>query len=349
MTAFNWAYVRQRPAKFCCIFAVYILHAGILILGRLSTRPLSHPTNLVTALKSLLLKIFFLKHYQFIYSTPPPAFASARRFDGKGWHAYEVDVNPNRALKQYDAVVLYLHGGGYAIGEPMQYYVTFQRWRRKAAEMGYHLAIVSLRYPLSVERPYPAQRDAAVAAYEHLREVEKVPPSRVVLAGDSAGGNLVAALLVYLRDHGEVPRPGASILISAWLDPSLSKTASSAYADVDFVYGDGTCNGTKQMAQVLAGDGRDPADPDISLALNTNLKGIPGHLCSYGSAEVYQEDSKMWIAQCRADEVDVTSYCGEGAVHTFVLGGLAADAKLEGEADDIVLEYIRKRLGIRTD
>lgn len=146
MTAFNWAYVRQRPAKFCCIFAVYILHAGILILGRLSTRPLSHPTNLVTALKSLLLKIFFLKHYQFIYSTPPPAFASARRFDGKGWHAYEVDVNPNRALKQYDAVVLYLHGGGYAIGEPMQYYVTFQRWRRKAAEMGYHLAIVSLRY-----------------------------------------------------------------------------------------------------------------------------------------------------------------------------------------------------------
>ncbi|KAH0836928.1 hypothetical protein AYO21_01761 [Fonsecaea monophora] len=346
MTAFNWEYVRGAPIKFTRICALYSLNAVLLTLRRLVSPASSLPTNYVTALKSLLLKIFFLKDYKFIYSTPPAAFAASRQITGQGWHAYEVDCNPNLALSDYDAVVLYFHGGGYAIGEPMQYYETFKRWQRKAAQLGTRLAIVSLRYPLSTEQPYPAQRNAALAAYQHLIQHEHVSPSKIILCGDSAGGNLVASLLVYLRDHDDIPRPACSVMISPWLDPSLSKTAKSPFAGVDFVYGDGTCEGTRGMAQLIAGKDHSPSDPEISLARSTDLKSIPPHLCCYGTAEVYQEDSKMWIAQCLADGVDVTEYSGKGAVHTFVLGGLTADAKLEEEADGVFLDYIIKHLAL---
>jgi len=161
-------------------------------------------------------------------------------------------------------------------------------------------------------------------------------------------GNLAAALLVYLRDHPSIPRPAGTILISPWLDPSLSRTAESPFVGTDFVYGDGTCNGTRLMAKALAGDKYDPSSPEISLALSKNLKGVPSHMCCYGSAEVYQEDSKMWIQRCKEDAVDVTEYCGKGAVHTFPLGGLTADSKLENESDEILLDYIVKQVGIET-
>ena len=117
---------------------------------------------------------------------------------------------------------------------------------------------------------------------------------------DSAG-NLAASLLIHLKDHPEIPRPAGTILISPWLDPSLQRTATSPFAQVDFVYGDGTCDGTREMAQLFAGERRDPASPEISPALSEDLTGLPGHLCCYGESEVYHEHSRRWIAKCRAD------------------------------------------------
>lgn len=145
----------------------------------------------------------------------------------------------------------------------------------------------------------------------------------------------------------EVPRPAGTILISPWLDPSLSRTSNSPFANVDFVYGDGTCSSTQVMASIFAGEGLDPSSPEISLALHTNLQGVPGHLCCYGSAEVYQEDSRMWIERCKADGVDVVEYIGQGGIHTFMLGGLTADSRLEKESDDVMIAYITKQVNLQ--
>lgn len=150
MTAFNWELVRASPLKFgyvCIVFAFYALHLSI---SRLLTAFQEHPTNYVTALKSLLLKTVFRLHYLFVYSSPSTALQSSRRIDGQGWQAFEFDFNTNQRLKDYDAVILYFHGGGYAIGEPLQYAVTYKRWKVRAAQRGVHLAIVALKYRMTM-------------------------------------------------------------------------------------------------------------------------------------------------------------------------------------------------------
>lgn len=162
------------------------------------------------------------------------------------------------------------------------------------------------------------------------------------LNSDDDAGNLAASLLLHLRDNPSLPRPAGTVIISGWLDPSLQNTTKSPFATVDFVYGDGTSDGTKAMAKLFAGEERNVAAPEISPALHDNLQCLPQHLCCYGKAEVYHEHSERWIAQCKADGVDVTEYARAGAVHTFMLGGLTSDAETEREADDVFMNYLAK-------
>ena len=146
MAAFNWEYVYAHPAEFVWIWAQYSVHAFILSAQRLLTAFRSHPTNYVTALKSLLLRTFFRRNWKFLYTASSAAINACRRIDGNGWEAYEVEPKPNIPLRKSDAVILYFHGGGYILGHPLQYYRTYLRWKTKAAQSGLHLAIVALRY-----------------------------------------------------------------------------------------------------------------------------------------------------------------------------------------------------------
>lgn len=146
MTAFNWEYVSAHPLEFASISARVGMHAALLSAYRLMTPFKLHPTNFTTALKSLLLRIFFLHNYRFIYSTPSAAKRASRKIQGDGWWAWEVASGPHQSLSNKDVVMLYFHGGGFAIGEPLQYYETYRRWKLQAARQGLHLAIVALRY-----------------------------------------------------------------------------------------------------------------------------------------------------------------------------------------------------------
>ena len=147
-------------------------------------------------------------------------------------------------------------------------------------------------------------------------------------------------MLLYFKDHENIPRPAGTILLSAWLDMSHSMTENSQYASSDFVYIDSTHKFNHIIAKTFAGKDYSPSSPEISMALSKNLKGIPSHLCCYGSAEVFETDSKMWIQQCKADNVDVLEYCGKGGIHTFSLGGLVADKQLEKESDHVIVNYM---------
>jgi acetyl esterase/lipase len=210
MTEFNWEYVAAHPFQFAAICALYSARAVGLSISRSLTAPFAtHATNYVTALKSLLLRTFFRHNYRFIYTAPKAAATRARRIDGNGWEAYEVEIanSPKLPLRDYDAVMLYFHGGGYILGDPLQYGSAHRRWKAKAAELGFKLAIVALRYrefsnpipandrfktnlsiALSGEKPYPAQQTAAIEAYQYLIQKEQVEPGQIILAGDSAGG-----------------------------------------------------------------------------------------------------------------------------------------------------------------
>lgn len=89
-------------------------------------------------------------------------------------------------------------------------------------------AMFSVQYRLSGYgglNPFPAALQDALAAYVFLVRELKVPASQIIVAGDSAGGNLTIALLRYLAEFGEqidVPLPKAAVVHSPWVDPSYT-------------------------------------------------------------------------------------------------------------------------------
>ena len=110
-----------------------------------------------------------------------------------------------------DAALLYLHGGGYAVGSPKSH-----RHLAAALSEASGLPLFLPAYRLAPEHPFPAAVEDALAAYQGLLD-SGVSSARLAIAGDSAGGGLTFATLVAARDRG-LPLPACAVAISPWAD-----------------------------------------------------------------------------------------------------------------------------------
>ena len=170
-----------------------------------------------------------------------------------------------------DAVMLYLHGGGYVIGSPRSHRHLAAAIARAAGVSG-----LLLDYRLAPEHPFPAALDDAVAAYQWLLG-RGVAPDRVVVAGDSAGGGLTVATLLALRERG-LPRPAGGVCISPWVDLTCSGATYGTKAAVDPIV---TRESVAMMSQAYAGSG-DPKAPLLS-PLYAHVRDLPPLLVQVGS------------------------------------------------------------------
>ncbi|TDL22602.1 alpha/beta-hydrolase [Rickenella mellea] len=162
--------------------------------------------------------------------------------DKKGYH-FSVGQKPTA-----DEKVLYLlHGGGYIAlsAHPADITSNIARGILKcSSDIKRSFAIeyrLSSSAPLPVANPFPAALIDALAGYNYLVNVVGYSPSQIVIAGDSAGGNLALALTRYLVDNPipSLPLPSGILLLSPWCDlgPSHLKPGSSVYsfANSDFL------------------------------------------------------------------------------------------------------------------
>lgn len=78
---------------------------------------------------------------------------------------------------------------------------------------------LAVNYRLAPETKFPGPLHDVVSSYFRLVDDLQIPPSNIIVAGDSAGGALCLALMMYLRDN-EYPLPGAAILLSPWVGKS---------------------------------------------------------------------------------------------------------------------------------
>jgi len=126
--------------------------------------------------------------------------------------------------------VLYLHGGGYTVGSPRTH-------RSLAAFLANASGAVvfCLDYRLAPEHPFPAALDDAVAALHAIVDEHGFAPSRIAIAGDSAGGGLAVAAARRLTDRGL--RPAALGLLSPWTDPSSDDVARRRDFVIDSAWG----------------------------------------------------------------------------------------------------------------
>jgi monooxygenase len=174
------------------------------------------------------------------------------------------------------ATLLYLHGGGF-VGCSAR---THRPITAALALQGLRVFVPD--YRLAPEHPFPAAPQDAQAAWRALRAAH---PGRMVVAGDSAGGNLALGLMLALRDAGE-PLPDAAALFSPALDLTGGSASLQANAERDAMFrGDklehlaraylGTADGAQPLASPLLGD----------------LRGLPPLLLHVGHDEALRDDS----------------------------------------------------------
>jgi acetyl esterase/lipase len=216
-----------------------------------------------------------------------------------------------------EGVILYFHGGFFAIGSAAASVGLASDLARKA-----RMQVVTVDYRLAPEHPYPAALHDAMTAYRALLDTGQ-HVARVALAGESAGANLAAATLVAIQRDG-LPRPSSAVLLSPWVDLTGTGDSITAKAAVDPMI-------TATAIRVRAGDYLNGADASDGLVspIYASLAGLPPLLIQAGSHEVLLDDAICLTARAAHDDVDVTLEVVPGVTHVFQAFAAHLD---EGEA-----------------
>jgi acetyl esterase/lipase len=203
--------------------------------------------------------------------------------------------------------IVFVHGGGYI-------------WMTARTHLGVAAGFVrasgcrcvSVDYRRAPEHPYPAPVQDLVAVYRDLLATG-VRADQIAFAGDSAGGGLVVAGLVALRDAGDA-LPAAGVSISPWTDLAVTGASADA-ADDPIVSG----AGLRMMASLYL-DGASPTSPTAS-PLYADLRGLPPLLVQVGTREALLDDARRLVERARDASVDVTLHEYADVVHMWVVIG----------------------------
>ena len=201
-------------------------------------------------------------------------------------------------------VVLYFHGGVYAISDAFLAAGLASEVARRT-----HARVISVDYRLAPEHPYPAAVDDAAAAYESL--LHDVGPSDIAFAGESAGGGLAIATLVNARDHG-LALPAAAFVMSPYVDLTLAGTTMETKRDVDPLL-------SRELLQPRVADytaGQDAALGLIS-PIFADLSGLPPLIIQAGSHEVLLDDAIRLAREAATADVEVTLEVTPRVPHVF--------------------------------
>jgi monoterpene epsilon-lactone hydrolase len=175
------------------------------------------------------------------------------------------------------ATLVYLHGGGYRLGSA--------QW---SAGFGSTLAqvagtrVVLVDYRLAPENPFPAALHDAAAALDDSRSRWSAP---IVVGGDSAGGGLAAALVVAALRAG-IATPAGLVLLSPWLDLTVSAASFESRSTSDLLFSRGQA---AEAAQLYL-QGWDPRDPLVSPVF-AEVEGFPPVVLFISTGEVLLDDS----------------------------------------------------------
>ena len=176
-------------------------------------------------------------------------------------------------------VILYLHGGGYTCGS-LEYAKGFAS--TLATECG--VRVFCAAYRLAPEHPYPAALEDALESYEYLLK-KGYPARQILLCGESAGGGLIYALCLKLKELGR-PLPCGLVGISPWTDLTSSGASFETNRDVD-------PSMTRELLTFYAGCYTQTPEDPLCSPLFGDLHGLPPSLLFVGGDEVMLDDTRM--------------------------------------------------------
>ena len=215
-------------------------------------------------------------------------------------------------------VVAYFHGGGWMLCDLDTHDTTC---RDIACYSG--AVVVSVDYRRAPEAPFPAAFDDCLAVTRALLDGSAgfgTDPTRVAVAGDSAGGNLAAGITQALR--GTTPSIAHQVLIYPLTDARVGRTDSySRFAEGYFL----TRRDIEYFLRAYANDA-DHADPRLSPARAEDLSGLPPATVITAEFDPLRDEGADYAEALSAAGVPTRYECFSGQVHPFVLLGGLIDA-----------------------
>lgn len=229
-----------------------------------------------------------------------------------------------------DRVLLYLHGGGFVFGQTV---LHMEMMGYLAPKAGVRSLMVD--YRVAPRDPYPAALDDCVAAYRWLVK-QGIPAANIVVAGDSAGGNLAITTLMRLRDCGEA-LPAGAVCLSPVTDLSGEGHVSRDYKDPVIHPKAGKYYNKSYLA------GSDPHNPLISPVFG-DWRGLPPLLIHAGEDEILREDAVRAAELAKAAGVDVRLEIYPRMFHVWQIYPGLPEAR---QSLDDVAQFVAAHVGTR--
>lgn len=210
------------------------------------------------------------------------------------------------------AALLWIHGGGFVIGDVCQ---SEAFCAVTARELG--IVVVSVEYRLAPEHPFPAPLDDVVAAWQWLQESAGslgVDQQRIAIGGESAGAGLAACLVQRLHDAGGVQPVGQ------WLFAPMLDDRTAARRELDqrqHRVWNNAANRTGWGAYL----GVEPGAPELpeyaAAARRADLRGLPPAWIGVGDIDLFAEEDRDYAERLRDAGVECSVDLVPGAPHGF--------------------------------
>lgn len=244
-----------------------------------------------------------------------------REVDIEGIHGEWISVN-RAHMKKY--IILYCHGGGYSTGSSL-----YARSLTTKLATTTSMDVLSFDYRLAPENPYPAATEDAMKVWNYLMLLG-YGARDIIVAGDSAGGNLALSLVLKLKQENRL-MPRGLVLMSPWTDLTSSGKSHISRAGIDPVLNAGYL---QEMIKNYA-EGEDLREPLIS-PLFGDYDGFPPTYIQVGDNEILLNDATMLHKKMVKANVSVKMDIFKGMWHVFQMSPF----KTAYEAMDKNAEFI---------
>jgi len=212
-------------------------------------------------------------------------------------------------------VLMYIHGGGFSIHMPRLY-------ASLAADLSARLKarVLLVDYRLAPEHPFPAAPDDCLATYRWLLQQPGVEPGQVMVAGDSAGGNLTLVTMLMAKQAG-LAMPAAGWAISPGVDCDWSNSSVEELQGIDPMF-------STQALGLMTPYFGDVDRRDFRVSpVHGDLAGLPPLLLEAGGKEMLKEHPAMFAERARAAGVRVEDRVWDGMPHVFQAFGFIPEAQ----------------------
>ncbi len=220
--------------------------------------------------------------------------------------------------------VLYLHGGGY-IHQPSVFHWRFLSKLVRETGMEFIVPI----YPKAPEHTYIEAYEAVQDLYKQLVQESE----NIIIMGDSAGGGLTLGLVQWIK-KASLPLPKAQIVISPWLDITLSNPEIEKFEAVEPML---KTDNLKVIGKIWSGD----AAPDhykVSPMFG-DLTGLPKLYLFAGTREIILPDARKYAELLDKARADYEYYEYTMQNHVFPLYPIKEGIEARKQIKDILLEY----------